>query len=69
MYLAARSESRAKEAINRLLDEDPSISRENLIWLRLDLSSQAQVTDAAHGLLALTDRLDILGIERILSAV
>ncbi|KAF6789049.1 oxidoreductase C736.13-like protein 4 [Colletotrichum sojae] len=60
VYIAARSESRAKEAINRLLDEDPSISREKLIWLRLDLSSQAQVTEAAHELLALTDRLDIL---------
>ncbi|OLN95480.1 putative oxidoreductase C736.13-like protein 4 [Colletotrichum chlorophyti] len=60
VYLAARSESRAKEAIKRLLDEKPSIPEENLVWLRLDLSSQAQVVDAARELLAKTDRLDIL---------
>ncbi|XP_044724160.1 short chain dehydrogenase domain-containing protein [Hirsutella rhossiliensis] len=60
VYLAARSESRAKAAIKRLLGDNPSIPPENLVWLRLDLSSQAQVVEAARELRAKEQRLDIL---------
>lgn len=61
MYLGARSESRAKAAINRLLQENPSIPHENVVWLRLDLSNQAQVVNAAVELRSKEQRLDILG--------
>ncbi|KAK7403407.1 hypothetical protein QQX98_010820 [Neonectria punicea] len=60
VYMGARSETRAKAAIRRLLEEDPSISQENIVWLRLDLSSQAQVVDAAVELRSKEKRLDIL---------
>ncbi|OBR09787.1 Short-chain dehydrogenase [Colletotrichum higginsianum IMI 349063] len=60
VYLAARSESRAKEAIKRLREENPDIPQEKLVWLPLDLSSQAQVVDAARDLMSKTERLDIL---------
>lgn len=60
VYLGARSESRAKAAIERLLGENPSIPRENISWLRLDLSSLAQVVDAALELRSKEGRLDIL---------
>jgi enoyl-[acyl-carrier-protein] reductase (NADH) len=61
VFVAARSESRATEAINRLVDENPAISKHNLAYLPLDLSDQAQVANAARALLTKTDRLDILG--------
>jgi NAD(P)-dependent dehydrogenase (short-subunit alcohol dehydrogenase family) len=61
VYLGARSESRAKAAIKRLLEETPSIPQENISWLRLDLSNQAQVVDAAVELRSKEQRLDILG--------
>ncbi|KAH6951289.1 hypothetical protein DER45DRAFT_605485 [Fusarium avenaceum] len=60
VYLGARSESRAKAAINRLLEENPSIPRENVVWLRLDLSNQAHVVNAAVKLRSKEQRLDIL---------
>ncbi|KZL85428.1 nad-p-binding protein [Colletotrichum incanum] len=60
VYLAARSEYRAKEAIKRLLNENPSIPKENLVWLPLGLSSQTQVDGTARQFLAKTERLDIL---------
>ncbi|KAH7151411.1 hypothetical protein DER46DRAFT_690373 [Fusarium sp. MPI-SDFR-AT-0072] len=60
VYLGARSESRAKAAIKRLLEENPLIPQENVVWLRLDLSNQAQVVDAAVELRSKEQRLDIL---------
>ncbi|KAG5743196.1 hypothetical protein H9Q70_014087 [Fusarium xylarioides] len=60
VYVGARSESRAKAAIKRLLQETPSIPQENVIWLRLDLSNQAQVVDAAVEVRSMEQRLDIL---------
>ncbi|KAI6752570.1 hypothetical protein HG530_013939 [Fusarium avenaceum] len=60
VFLGARSESRAKAAINRLLEENPSIPRENVVWLRLDLSNQAHVVNAAVKLRSKEQRLDIL---------
>ncbi|KAH7258850.1 uncharacterized protein BKA55DRAFT_723558 [Fusarium redolens] len=60
VYLGARSESRAKAAIKRLLEETPSVPQENIAWLRLDLSNQAQVVDAAVELRSKEQRLDIL---------
>ncbi|KAI9152361.1 Short-chain dehydrogenase/reductase [Paramyrothecium foliicola] len=60
VYLAARSETRANSAIQRLLRENPFIRQENLVWMRLDLSSQAQVVGAACWLRDREQRLDIL---------
>ncbi|CAN8103585.1 unnamed protein product [Discula destructiva] len=60
VYLGARSESRATEAIRKLLQDNPSIPKENLVWLRLDLSSQSQTVEAAKEFLLKEDRLDIL---------
>ncbi|GKT46897.1 putative oxidoreductase [Colletotrichum spaethianum] len=56
VYLAARSEHRANEAIKRLLNENPSIPEDNVVWLPLDLSNQTQVAGAAREILAKTDR-------------
>ncbi|PNP73503.1 hypothetical protein FNYG_13153 [Fusarium nygamai] len=61
VYMGARSETRAKAAIKRLLEENPSIPQENVVWLQLDLSNQAQVVDAALELRSREKRLDILG--------
>lgn len=61
VYLGARSESRAKAAIKRLLEENPLIPQENVVWLRLDLANQSQVVDAAVELQSKEQRLDILG--------
>lgn len=63
VYLAARSETRVREAIKRLEEENPSIRPGSLVWLSLDLSSQGQVVDAAHELRSKEERLDILGIK------
>ncbi|CAG1998534.1 unnamed protein product [Fusarium graminearum] len=60
VYLGARSESRAKAAIKRLLEENPLIPQENVVWLRLDLANQSQVVDAAVELQSKEQRLDIL---------
>ncbi|KAF4591864.1 short-chain dehydrogenase [Ophiocordyceps camponoti-floridani] len=60
VYLAARREEAAKTAIRRLAEEHPSIPRHNLIWLPLDLASQASVSRAARELRAKEKRLDIL---------
>ncbi|PHH80452.1 hypothetical protein CDD80_1462 [Ophiocordyceps camponoti-rufipedis] len=60
VYLAARREAAAKTAIRRLAEENPSIPRHKLIWLSLDLASQASVSRAARELRAKEKRLDIL---------
>ncbi|RCI09354.1 hypothetical protein L249_3744 [Ophiocordyceps polyrhachis-furcata BCC 54312] len=64
VYLACRGEKKAKEAISRLREEDPS---EKLVWLPLDLASQASVSRAARELREKETRLDILGIGHLTS--
>jgi hypothetical protein len=44
-----------------VLEEHPSVREENLVWLPLDLSSQADVVRAAGEVRRREERLDILG--------
>ncbi|KAL6890803.1 hypothetical protein GGI43DRAFT_430434 [Trichoderma evansii] len=60
VYIGARSESRAKQAISNILSENPSISKDLLDWLPLDLSSLPNVIKAANALSIAETRLDIL---------
>jgi len=61
VYVAARSEKRATEAIRSLRAKHPSLSKEALAWLPLDLSSAAGATKAAQELASKEQRLDIVG--------
>ncbi|UKZ96890.1 uncharacterized protein TrAFT101_011665 [Trichoderma asperellum] len=60
VYIGARSESRAKQAISDILSQNPSIPKELLEWLPLDLSSLPNVIKAANVLSTAESRLDIL---------
>ncbi|EHK48753.1 hypothetical protein TRIATDRAFT_191627 [Trichoderma atroviride IMI 206040] len=60
VYIGARSESRAKQAISDILSENPSIPKELLEWLPLDLSSLPNVIKAANLFSTTETRLDIL---------
>lgn len=44
VYLAARSEDRAKAAIDKLRMDHPEILKSNLIWLPLDLTTVGDVS-------------------------
>ncbi|KAJ5555645.1 hypothetical protein N7535_008078 [Penicillium sp. DV-2018c] len=58
IFLAARSESKAAEAIK---DVKLSVSNNvDIIWLPLDLTSISSIKDAAEKFVALSSRLDIL---------
>jgi NAD(P)-dependent dehydrogenase (short-subunit alcohol dehydrogenase family) len=61
VYLAARNESKAKAAIEKLRAENPKISKHNLVWLPLDLANLDDVEQATRTFLGKDDRLDILG--------
>lgn len=60
VYIGARSESRAKQAISGILSENPSIPKELLEWLPLDLSSLPDVIKAANLLSTTETKLDVL---------
>jgi NAD(P)-dependent dehydrogenase (short-subunit alcohol dehydrogenase family) len=60
VYVGARSESRAKQAISDILSENSSIPKELLEWLPLDLSSLPDVIKAANMLSTTEKRLDVL---------
>ena len=60
VYMGARSESRAKQAIDTVLSEHPSIPAARLIWLPLDLSKLPNILEAVQILLTRENRLDIL---------
>ncbi|PNP39919.1 hypothetical protein TGAMA5MH_08185 [Trichoderma gamsii] len=60
VYIGARSESRAKQAISDILSENPSVPKELLEWLPLDLSSLSDVIKAANLLSTTEKRLDVL---------
>jgi hypothetical protein len=61
VYIAARSEHRAQEAIKSLLKKHPSIAKGLLIWLPLDLASPSGAIKAANDLSSREKRLDIIG--------
>ncbi|RFU77474.1 short-chain dehydrogenase [Trichoderma arundinaceum] len=60
VYVGARSESRAKQAIDSILSEHHSIPKERIIWLPLDLSSLSNVIEAAKLFSSTENRLDVL---------
>ncbi|KZP08215.1 NAD(P)-binding protein [Athelia psychrophila] len=60
VYMAARSESRAKAAIERLHAEGLGTNAGEVIWLELDLASPRQTKEAAEYILSHEQRLDIL---------
>ncbi|EHK17827.1 uncharacterized protein TRIVIDRAFT_44846 [Trichoderma virens Gv29-8] len=60
VYLGARSESRAKQAIDSILSEYQTINKEHIIWLPLDLSKPSNIVEAARLLSSWENRLDIL---------
>ncbi|KAL6872711.1 NAD(P)-binding protein [Trichoderma novae-zelandiae] len=60
VYLGARSEARARQAIDSILSENQSISKGRLIWLPLDLSKLPNIVEAARLLSSGETRLDIL---------
>lgn len=60
VYMGARSESRAKEAISSILSENHAIGQEHIIWLPLDLSKLFNIVEATQLLSSWEERLDIL---------
>lgn len=60
VYMGARDESKAREAIDRLRAETPKVAAENIIWLPLELSDLRGVVKAAEIVKSKESRLDIL---------
>ncbi|KAF5338088.1 hypothetical protein D9611_014191 [Ephemerocybe angulata] len=61
VYLGARSEERAREAIKALHDEGfGQGGKSEVIWLKLDLSDPREVKKAAEAFLEKEGRLDVL---------
>ncbi|KAI0062555.1 NAD-P-binding protein [Artomyces pyxidatus] len=61
VYLACRTESKARSAIARIESDAPSLKGlEHLVWLPLDLSSIRSAKEAAEAFLGSAKRLDIL---------
>lgn len=62
VYMAARSESSAKEAIARIESQNPELRGENkVVFLQLDLSSLKASRSAAERFLESETKLHILG--------
>ena len=61
VYIAARNESRATEAIKKLKAEGLSPGNGEIVWLKLDLSDIRGTKLAAEDFLRKEKRLDILG--------
>ena len=61
MYLAARNEKAALDAIGKLNSEDISPGKGEVKWLKLDLSDPREAKKSAEEFLKLESRLDILG--------
>ena len=62
MYLAARSEERAKEAIGALHDEGlgKEGSGSEVVWLKLDLGDPREAKKGAEEFIKREERLDVL---------
>lgn len=61
VYIGARSEERAKAAIERLRAEGLQPGNGELEWLELDLSDPRKTRASAEVFLSKESRLDILG--------
>lgn len=61
MYLAARSEEKANDAIERLEKEGLGPNAGEIVWLKFDLTDPTKAKQAAEWVLGREERLDILG--------
>ena len=60
LYLAARSETKANDALARLRAEGLGPLNGSVVWLKLDLSDPREAKKAAEHFLTLENRLDVL---------
>ena len=69
VWMGARSEERAKQAIERFNTEHKKVTRKGeIVWLPLDLTSPTDVVTSVKTFLSQETRLDILGIWPVTSA-
>ena len=61
VYLAARSEEKAKHAIGRMEKEGMGERKGELVWLPIDLTDPHKAKAAAEWFIQRESRLDILG--------
>ena len=66
MYLAARSEEKAENAITRIEQEGVGEHPGELVWLPIDLTDPHRAKAAAEWFIKREDRLDILGTSNAL---
>lgn len=62
VYLTARNEARATEAIERLKGEGLGPGNGEILWLKLELGDVSGTKAAAEEFLRTENRLDILGL-------
>ncbi|CRK40935.1 hypothetical protein BN1708_008386 [Verticillium longisporum] len=60
VYMAARTESKARNAISEILADNPDVRNEQIVWVGLNLSDLKTVVDAANYVKANESRLDIV---------
>ncbi|KAM0526969.1 hypothetical protein D7B24_008961 [Verticillium nonalfalfae] len=60
VYMAARTESKARNAISEILADNPDVRKEQIVWVGLNLSDLKTVVDAANYIKAHESRLDIV---------
>ena len=60
VYMGARSESKAKTAIDQIHTENSEIAKGNIIWLPIDLADLHSVVRAAEIVRSKESRLDVL---------
>ncbi len=61
VYMAARNETRAAEAIERLKTESLEPGNGEVVWLKLDLSDPRLARQSAEEFMRKEKRLDVLG--------
>ncbi|KAH7305997.1 short-chain dehydrogenase/ reductase [Stachybotrys elegans] len=60
VYFTARTEKKAKETVDFILAQDPTIRPEQLIWVELELASLESVVKAVEEIKKVEDRIHIL---------
>ena len=67
VYLGARSEHKAKAAIEKIEKDFPEVGKKkNVLWLKLDLTEPKDVIAAAKEFMSKEKRLDILSMATLL---
>ena len=61
VYMAARSESKARAAIEKLHADNPSVAVGSVVWLPFDLLDPAGIVKAAKTVSSSETKLNILG--------